>query len=256
MRIIAAHSLNQNDRRYPVDMLVLHYTGMEDGPSALARMRDEAAEVSAHYMVDTGGEVYQLIDEDKRAWHAGRASWQGDTDLNSRSVGIEIVNGGHNLPLADGSLPPYLKVQIDAVMELSLGIIRRHKIEPSRVVGHSDIAPERKDDPGEHFPWEELADRGIGLWPKPPEADEYIEGIFDAQPLGPGSDSKFVQPLQENLKQIGYGIDVTGRYGELTGKVVTAFQRRWNQSDVSGIADPLTFELVRRVAEMSIATPR
>ena len=160
------------------------------------------------------------------------------------------------MPLADGSLPPYLKAQIDAVIELSLGIIKRHNIEPSRVVGHSDIAPDRKDDPGEHFPWEELAERGIGLWPKSPEEDEYIEGIFDAQPLAIGSDSKFVRPLQENLKKIGYGIDVTGRFNELTQQVVIAFQRRWNPSDVSGIADPLTFELVRRVAELSVATPR
>ena len=118
MKIIQTPSPNQNERRYAVDMLVLHYTGMEDGPSALARMQDPEAQVSAHYMVDEAGDIYQLVDETQRAWHAGLSSWQGDGDLNSRSVGIEIVNGGHNIPLPDGSLPPFYLAQIGAVIEL------------------------------------------------------------------------------------------------------------------------------------------
>ncbi|MAK60464.1 MAG: N-acetylmuramoyl-L-alanine amidase [Ponticaulis sp.] len=255
MKIIDAPSPNQNDRKFPLDMLVLHYTGMEDGPSALARMRDEAAEVSAHYMVDESGDVYQLVPDEKRAWHAGRSSWQGDEDLNSRSIGIEIVNGGHNVPLADGSLPPYSLVQIDAVIELSKAIIKRHNIPQSRIVGHSDIAPSRKEDPGEHFPWEAFASRGIGLWPSQPTAAEIHEYAHSNPELVLDAEGEAVAALQSKLLQIGYPVNSDGAYTQETADVVTAFQRRWNQAFVTGVADPLTQMLVERVAELTAAHP-
>lgn len=255
MNIIEALSPNQNDRKFPIDMLVLHYTGMEDGPSALERMRDEAAEVSAHYMVDETGEIYQLVPEAKRAWHAGRSSWQGDEDLNSRSIGIEIVNGGHNVPLVDGTLPPYSLIQIDAVIELSKAIIKRHNIPQSRIVGHSDIAPSRKEDPGEHFPWEEFATRGVGVWPAQPNDAEIHEYAHSHPELVLDMEGEAVAALQAQLLQIGYPVNSDGVYTQETADAVTAFQRRWNQVFVTGRSDPLTQMLIERVAELTTAHP-
>ena len=253
MKIIQSPSPNQNDRRFPIDMLVLHYTGMEDGLSALHRMQDPEAQVSAHYMVEENGDIYQLVPEEKRAWHAGVSIWQGDGDLNSRSVGIEIVNGGHNVPLADGSLPPFTKVQINAVIELSNAIIDRHGISQSRVVGHSDIAPERKDDPGEHFPWDELAARGVGIWPDQPTDNEISDASEGRVSLEPGSNGGPVLQLQDQLRMIGYGLDATSEYDEATQKTVIAFQRRWYQHGVTGVADIPTQLLIERVAGLSIS---
>lgn len=256
MKIIDAPSPNQNERKYPIDMLVLHYTGMEDGPSALARMRLEEAQVSSHYMVDDNGDVYQLVPEEMRAWHAGRSSWQGDLDLNSRSIGIEIVNGGHNIPLADGTVPPYTRAQIDAVIELSRDILSRNDIPQHRIVGHSDIAPDRKIDPGEHFPWAELAARGVGLWPVMPDEADVQEQAHRFPTITADTDELVVARLQDQLRIIGYGIEMSGQYDELTGQVVSAFQRRWNQAFVTGIADPLTQILVEKVCELHVNDAR
>lgn len=243
-------SPNFNDRKSAVDMLVLHYTGMESGEAALGRMRDKSSAVSAHYMIWPDGRVAQLVDEGKRAWHAGVGSWQGDSDLNSCSIGIEIVNGGHNVPLADGSLPPYPDDQIRSVILLSKAIIARHKIPQSRIVGHSDIAPDRKEDPGEHFPWQQLARESIGYWPI---------ATADSQPrpsvgtigrgLGPDDSGAPVERLQKMLVQIGYGLNQTGAYDEATKCVVMAFQRRWLPTRLSGHADMETIERIARVAD-------
>lgn len=248
MDIISAPSPNFNDRREALDMLVLHYTGMADGPSALERMRDPEASVSAHYMVEEDGRIFQLVAEDKRAWHAGVSRWQGDEDLNSRSIGIEIVNGGHNVPLPDGTLPPFPEVQIDAVIALCQAILSRYDIPQSRIVGHSDIAPDRKEDPGEHFPWKRLSEHGIGFWPEYPEERELTKLSERDLPLKLGAKDKRVTSLQEDLQAIGYPIELSGACDEQMEKVITAFQRRWNQSDVSCVVDPLTFALIRRVA--------
>lgn len=245
MRIISAPSPNHDERRAAVDMLVLHYTGMASGDAALARMRDPAAKVSAHYLVRETGDVVQLVDEARRAWHAGVGSWQGDTDLNSCSVGIEIVNGGHDFPAPDGSLPPYPDPQVEAVIALSRGIIERHDIPASRIVGHSDIAPSRKIDPGEHFPWPRLAEAGIGLWPgtalEPGET-----GV-----LKPGASGEAVREMQAALARIGYGIEPDGRYDAVTADVVRAFQRHWEPACVSGIATGLTCQLITQVAALA-----
>lgn len=216
-------SPNFDDRRYPVDMLVLHYTGMETGAAALERMRDPNASVSAHYMVWEDGRAVCLVEEDKRAWHAGVASWQGDEDLNSRSIGIEIVNGGHDWPREDGRLPPYPDAQIETVTALCQGIIQRWEIPQTRIVGHSDIAPSRKRDPGEHFPWARLAQSGIGLWP-----------LALAETSG---------PLRRALETIGYDTSDLGA-------AITAFQRRWHPSRVDGQDNGDTRAIAQAVADL------
>ncbi len=222
MQVEAVPSPNFNDRKHAVDMLVLHYTGMQTGQDALDRMCDAAAEVSAHYLVWEDGRIAQLVGEDKRAWHAGVSSWQGDTDLNSRSIGIEIVNGGHDWPLENGTLSPYPEAQISALTELCQGILSRWEIPQTRIVGHSDIAPARKEDPGEHFPWERLAEAGIGLWPKgskPPVTEAAL-------------------PLV--LTQIGYDV------ADLKA-AIRAFQRRWRPECVTGEVDLETRACVNAV---------
>ena len=143
-----------------VDMLVLHYTGMRDGHVALERLRDPATKVSAHYMIEEEGTVYALVDEELRAWHAGVSCWAGQRDINGCSIGIELVNPGHEF-----GYRPFPAKQRDALVALAEDIVRRHAIPAHRVLGHSDVAPARKQDPGELFDWAGLARVGIGLWP-------------------------------------------------------------------------------------------
>ena len=233
MQVERVASPNFNERKHPLDMLVLHYTGMATGEDALERMCDPEAEVSAHYMVWEDGRITQLVEEDKRAWHAGVASWQGQQDLNSRSIGIEIVNGGHDFRAPDCSLPPYPRPQIHALLDLVHDILGRHAIPATRILGHSDIAPLRKQDPGEHFPWERLARAGISLWPDFDGTTKEVIG----KGLERGTSGSSVWRLQTMLSEIGYGFDVTDIYGEACEKVVTAFQRRWLPEQVTGQAD-------------------
>ncbi len=259
MKIEARPSPNFNDRKHPVDMLVLHYTGMETGQAALDRMCNADAEVSAHYMVWEDGRIVQMVGEDKRAWHAGVSSWQGDSDLNSRSIGIEIVNGGHDWPLAGGVLPPYPDAQIEAVIELCQDILSRWDIPIARIVGHSDIAPDRKDDPGEHFPWDKLSSAGVGHWPlsisdiSEMHADNIAASQLQKEPdligrgLGKGDKGSSVSRFQGMLSEIGYALDKTGTYDRKTVAVVRAFQRRWVQDRVTGEADLATLSIIARV---------
>lgn len=228
-----APSPNVDGRALPVSILVLHYTGMESGAAALERMRDPSAKVSAHYMVGEDGQVFRLVAEDKRAWHAGVSSWRGITDVNSASIGIEIVNGGH-----DFGLPPFPGAQIDAVTSLCRGVLGRHGIGARDVVGHSDIAADRKADPGEKFPWERLAEAGIGLWP---EVIAPCEGVT----LHRGAIGDPVEALQRDLAAIGYGIGVDGEFGARLEAVVTAFQRRFRPEKVDGVADGQTAALIQ-----------
>jgi N-acetylmuramoyl-L-alanine amidase len=209
-------SPNFNERKRPVSLIVLHYTGMKDGPSALARMRDKTARVSAHYMVEEDGRIFRLVAEDKRAWHAGLSYWRGERDVNSASIGIEIVNGGH-----DHGSPPFPDAQIDTVIVMVRTLRAQYGLPPQAVVGHSDVAPGRKIDPGEGFPWERLAAAGCALaLPQTRKAGE------------PAA----------LLKQIGYTLEP----GLAT--VVEAFQRRWRPSRVDGKLDEETRDLVARVA--------
>ena len=222
-------SPNQDERApgLATDILLLHYTGMESTAAALERLCDPVARVSSHYVVDESGQITQLVPEARRAWHAGVSSWEGETDNNSRSIGIEIGNVGHDL-----GYPDFPDVQIDVVIALCRDIIRRHRIRADRVLAHSDIAPQRKIDPGEKFPWARLHHAGVGLWVAPQKPS--------APALGPGENGQAVADLQDALRHYGYGIEVTGMYDEATTVVVTAFQRHFRQARVDGCADPST----------------
>ena len=237
MKIIKAPSPNHDERTLPVSLLVLHYTGMETGARALAHMCSEAAKVSAHYMVEEDGRIFGLVDEDRRAWHAGVSSWDGEANINSASVGIEIVNGGH-----DFGLPEFSKAQIDAVIELSKAVIERHDISPFGIVAHSDIAPARKQDPGEKFPWALLAQQGVGFWPDVKSDDRRVLCKIGAQ----GRD---VTILQKGLAYLGYGIGITGIWDEDTNLVIAALQRRYRPEKVDGQVDVQTMEVLTLLAD-------
>ncbi len=235
----------RNDGRMP-DMIVLHYTGMPDVEGALTRLTTEGTDVSAHYIVLEDGRIVQCVPEAKRAWHAGLAFWAGETDINSCSIGIEIINRGH-----DWGYPDYPLRQIAAVIALCRGIMLRHSLPSYRVLGHSDVAPSRKQDPGEKFPWQSLAHSGVGVWvpPAPIKAGETMK-------LGSTSDA--VLALQEGLASYGYGITASGDYDTATMAVVTAFQRHFRPARVDGIADHSTLTtlqaLIRALAEQHALT--
>lgn len=202
MRRVDMPSPNHDDRDgAAIDMLVLHYTGMKTAQAALARLCDPAAKVSAHYTVDEDGIVYAHVPEAHRAWHAGVSSWAGATDINARSIGIELVNPGHEYGYRD-----FPDAQIEALITLCHGILLRHPIPSARVLGHSDVAPARKEDPGERFPWQRLAKAGIGLWPTARDAD--------------------LEP--EALGRFGYDL------GAGTERAVTAFQRHFRPQKLDG----------------------
>lgn len=215
------------------DMIVLHYTGMATGAEALGRLCNPVTEVSSHYFVWEDGGILQLVPENRRAWHAGVASWAGESDLNSRSIGIEIVNPGH-----EGGSPPFPAEQIAAVIALCRDLSERHRIAPERVLAHSDIAPGRKCDPGELFPWDVLHAAGVGhLVPPAPISG----GRFFAR----GDEGQPVQALQAMFGLYGYGLGVTGVYDEATEQVVRAFQRHFRRQQVDGIADASTITTLR-----------
>lgn len=162
-------SLNFEDRRGGVktpSMIILHYTGMRTEEEALKRLCDPSASVSCHYFIGDAGDVMQLVDDSKRAWHAGISYWAGETDINSHSIGIEIANPGHEFGYRD-----FTPAQIASTIKLCKRLMQKYSILPKRVLGHSDIAPRRKLDPGERFPWKKLAAEGIGVWPKTTDSD-------------------------------------------------------------------------------------
>ncbi|MBV8104529.1 MAG: N-acetylmuramoyl-L-alanine amidase [Hyphomicrobiales bacterium] len=208
--------------------LVLHYTGMPTGQAALDLLVDPASEVSAHYLIWEDGRIDQLVAEDRRAWHAGKAIWKGDSDLNSTSIGIEIVNAGH-----DGGSPPFPDRQIASTIALARELSSRLPIAPERVLAHSDVAPSRKRDPGEAFPWEDLWLGGVGHWIPP--------APLSGPPLFlPGEEGPSVRALQAMLALYGYGVELSGVYDRLTRAVVMAFQRHFRPQRVDGEADAST----------------
>jgi N-acetylmuramoyl-L-alanine amidase len=205
MKRIERPSPNHDDRgNVAVDMLVLHYTGMPTASAALERLCDPVAKVSAHYTIDEDGIIYAHVAETQRAWHAGVAHWAGAANINSRSIGIELVNPGHEF-----GYRPFPETQVQALITLGHSILMRHAIASWRVLGHSDVAPARKDDPGEFFPWKRLAAAGIGLWPQ-------------AQPSDLGPDA---------LTRYGYDPDAP------QDKVITAFQRHFRPKTLDGAWD-------------------
>jgi N-acetylmuramoyl-L-alanine amidase len=210
MNMIETLSPNFDDRDAPVSILVLHYTGMQDAASAIARLADPEAKVSAHYLVAEDGQIVQMVPEDKRAWHAGRSYWRGKSNLNSMSIGIEIVNPGHEF-----GYRPFPDAQIDSVIQLAGDIIKRHKITRGNVVGHSDIAPTRKLDPGEFFPWARFAKLRLAL-PRP------TKNLMDPH----WTDGGFLLALER------FGYDVSDGPA-----AVSAFQRRFRPELIDGLID-------------------
>jgi len=206
------------------DLVVLHYTGMLDAESALKRLCDPAAKVSSHYLIDEQGMVYRLVDETRRAWHAGISYWRGERDVNGISIGIELANPGH-----DFGYRPFPRPQTAALVELCSGILARHPISRARVVGHSDVAPRRKIDPGELFDWRGLAAAGYGLWPEP------LEG-----PTDPAT-------VLKALASIGYEIG-QGEADEITRAAVAAFQRHYRPRQIDGEIDAETKKLIYGLA--------
>lgn len=228
LTITEAPSPNFDNRRAPPDMVVLHYTGMQTAADAVARLRDPEARVSAHYVVDEDGCILRLVAEERRAWHAGRGAWQGETDCNAASIGIEIVNPGHEWGYRD-----FPEVQVAAVIALLDDIRGRWTIPDARIIGHSDLAPDRKQDPGERFPWKRLAGAGHGLWFEP--AGERIAAL--GGPLSPGDEGLGVIVLRAGLHRLGYGLKPGGDYDDETRLTVEAFQRHWRPNRVDGVAD-------------------
>lgn len=203
-------SPNFNDRKLPISMVVLHYTGMRTAGEALARLCDESSQVSAHYLIDEEGEVTNLVPEEKRAWHAGSSYWRGITDVNSASIGIELANPGH-----EWGYRPFPEPQMDALLPLLADMIDRHDIPRANVVGHSDVAPARKTDPGEYFDWARLGELGLAL--EIPKAKMNL--FYD----NPGA-------FYLGMERFGYDI-IDGR------AAVTAFQRRWRPEYIDGEID-------------------
>ena len=229
-------SPNHGDRKGRVpDAIILHYTGIATGAAALEHLCAEASQVSAHYLVQEDGELFQLVPEARRAWHAGIGVWAGDRDMNTVSIGIEIANYGHA-----GGLPAYFPAQIDRVIALCQDIATRWKIAPERVLAHSDLAPGRKSDPGEHFPWGQLAKAGVGHFVTPCASE-------DGPCLERGATGPEVETLQAMLASYGYGFDATGLYDAKMESTITAFQRHFRPGRVDGIADISTIATLRKL---------
>jgi N-acetylmuramoyl-L-alanine amidase len=226
-------SPNQDERLLPAEILLLHYTGMAYTAAAIERLCEPAAKVSSHYVVDEDGNIIQLVPEARRAWHAGQSTWEGVGDINSRSIGIEIANPGHGF-----GYPDFPEVQVAAVIALCRDIVARHSIRADRVLAHSDVAPQRKLDPGEKFPWERLHRAGVGAWVTP-------RPIRSSAVLAPGNCGPEVAELQAALRDYGYGIEATGVYEELTEAVVAAFQRHFRPNCIDGRADESTILTLR-----------
>jgi len=224
-------SPNQDERPagVPVDTLVLHYTDMETGAAAIARLRDPEARVSSHYVVEEDGQVFRLVPEARRAFHAGISHWRGHELLNGRSIGIEVVNPGHSC-----GYRPFPALQMASLADLCLGILARHPIPARNVVAHSDVSPDRKRDPGELFDWQGLASVGVGLWPEGVEG-----GDLSAVPGGMGR-------AESLLRRIGYRVDPARPEVALL-----AFQRHWRPEECGGRADAGTLARLEAVAALA-----
>ncbi len=217
------------------DMILLHYTGMGTADGALDWLCRTESQVSSHYFIHEDGRVLQLVPEARRAWHAGKGVWRKENDINSLSIGIEIANAGH-----PGGLPQFPDAQIDAVIELCRDCGERWSIAPERVLGHSDIAPIRKVDPGERFPWAKLHAAGVGHWvePSPISGGRFFQMGDSGQP---------VEALQSMLSLYGYGTEINGDFSAAMAGDVEAFQRHFRQERVDGIADFSTIDTLHRL---------
>lgn len=220
-------NFSQRPPGFDIDILLLHYTGMETAEAAIERLCDPESKVSSHYVIDEDGTTYCLVPEDATAWHAGVSCWEGKIGMNQRSVGIELVNPGHEF-----GYRAFPDAQMAALEELALGILERHPIPKRQVLGHSDVSPMRKEDPGELFDWRGLAGKGIGLWPTQ----------TDVEPV-PGT----VQDVQVAMRNIGYCIPVNGDDDEIYRTILSAFQRHYRPKSVDGKADKETRTMLAAV---------
>jgi len=241
------------------DTLVLHYTGMPAGGGlsacerAVRWLTNPESQVSCHYVIDEDGRVLQLVPELLRAWHAGLGAWKGEIDLNSASIGIEIVNPGHPWDMsaaafADKDAPaqrhpgysPFPDLQIEAVIALCNDIVARNQMPAANVIAHSDLAPSRKSDPGELFPWHRLASVGLGVWVEP-------SPLVDGPVLQAGDEGQPIRAIQSMLALLGYDLPLTGVFDATTTSVLSAFQRHWRPARVDGIADRSTLATLNAV---------
>jgi N-acetylmuramoyl-L-alanine amidase len=231
-------SPNQDERPdgFLIDMVILHYTGTKTAREAVERLRDPAAGVSSHYVVDEDGSVLRLVAEARRAHHAGASYWRGQQALNNRSIGLEIVNPGHALGYRD-----FPVLQLVSVCDLCLEILSRHDVPARNIVGHSDVAPDRRDDPGEKFDWEGLARNGVGLWPA---------GVPDLGTAGAVRDAVSLRDVRAALAHIGYEVAPEGALDPALATVLRAFQRHWRPEAVTGQADAGTLARLLAVARM------
>jgi N-acetylmuramoyl-L-alanine amidase len=221
-------SPNFNERLLPLHYVLLHYTGMRDMAAARARLIDPQSEVSAHYLIGEKGDIVPLVDEQYRAWHAGRGSWHGITDMNSASIGIELQNPGHEF-----GYRPFPTKQIAALTELLSDMTARHSIPSENIIGHSDYAPTRKADPGEKFPWLELNKHGFGFYPTvlPPPIQLSMADV------------------QKALRAIGYDVPTSENFDQETRLVLLAFQRHWHPENLTGTPHPETCRRLIAVQE-------
>jgi N-acetylmuramoyl-L-alanine amidase len=219
-----------------VDILILHYTGMRCAKGALDRLCDSAAKVSAHYLIDEDGAVTRMVAEEKRAWHAGISSWRGRSDMNGASIGIELVNPGHEF-----GYRAFPKPQMATLKALAAEILGRHPIPARHVIGHSDVAPLRKQDPGEFFDWPGLSHAGIGFWPD-------FTARTPPKPVG-------LRDIQSFLAEIGYSCPQSGALDATTTAAILAFQRHFRPERCDGVLDT---ETARRIAicAQEIGRPR
>lgn len=230
-------SPNYNDRTGSgIKYLILHYTGMATGDEALERLCDQDAEVSAHYMIRENGEVISLVDEQKRAWHAGVSKWQKDEDINDLSIGIELVNVGHAYPGYQSEYCAFPRAQMEALVVLAKDIINRYDIKPWNVLGHSDVAWPRKIDPGELFDWKLLFENGVGLW-----TDDH------------GFEDESETDLEGFLRSLAlYGYDVSGAKDD-PGKIISAFQRHFRPQNIAGELDGETVNILKNLLLQKIS---
>lgn len=224
-----------------VDIIVIHYTSMKSTEAVLEKFADPASKVSSHYLIDEKGNIFYLVDESKRAWHAGISSWMGKDDVNSRSIGIEISNRNGK---------PYTKEQLFSLTMLIKDIQERHDVLPENIVGHSDVAPNRKQDPGEHFPWEKMSRHDIGRWPQPTVKDAFNAAAVLKSP----------KKLSALFKAAGYGVGAFKNGEPTMEQLITAFQRRYEQdvfkNGTPGVATETTVAKLRAVARMNNAAHR
>ena len=217
-------------------ILLLHYTGVATAAKAIDWLARPESRVSCHYVVDECGCITQMVAEEARAWHAGEACWAGETDINSASIGIELHNPGHEL-----GYPDFPAAQLDAFEALARDILARHRIRPERVLAHSDVAPRRKIDPGEKFPWSRLAAAGVGHWVEPAP-------LIAAEPgIGVGAAGPQFAELQLLLREYGYAIEPTGVVDGPTEYVIRAFQRHFRPARVDGKIDHSTIDTLERL---------